>query len=146
MINKFKYKRVLSLFKAVINGAIYNVDLSTDKETLTCIVSIYERLVNVDFKLNSILVSQRIENINLDILDTLYKFAPQESNINNVMNATILLDNLKLIDNLYVYGNIVGFYHWYINDSEEVNESTSDTAELLTYLIIEANLWKYRKK
>lgn len=146
MINKFKYKKVLSLFKAVINGAIYNVDLSTDKETLTCIVSIYERLVNIDFKLNSILVSQRIENINLDILDTLYKFAPQESNINNVNNATILLDSIKEIDNLFLYSNIAGFYHWYIVESEEVNEPTSDTAELLIYLLLEANLWKYRKK
>lgn len=146
MINKFKYKRTLSLFKAVINGAIYNVDLSTDKETLTCIVSIYERLVNIDFKLNSILVSQRIENINLDILDTLYKFAPQEANINNVNNATILLDNIKEIDNLFLYSNIAELYHWYIDDSEEFNEPTSDTAELLIYLLLEANLWKYRKK
>lgn len=146
MINKFKYKRVLSLFKAVINGAIYNVDLSTDKETLDKIVYLYEKLVNINLNGNSIETSQRIENINLEILDTLYKFAPQESNINNVNNATILLDNIKEIDNLFLYSNINRWYHWYIDDNEETNEPTSDTAELLTYLIIEANLWKYRKK
>ena len=106
MINKFKYKRTLSLFKAVINGAIYNVDLSTDKETLTCIVSIYERLVNVDFKLNSILVSQRIENINLDILDTLYKFAPQEANINNVNNTNIPTELFLLLSKIPI---VIGF-------------------------------------
>lgn len=142
MTNKFKLKKLLTLLKAVINGAIHNVPLSRDLESLNRLVEVIKDIVNLNMIGNEIAIANALHTIEVNLLNVIYKFAPQDSIINPILNNNILIEALiglniaQFSTTLKQYGS-----SYFVISIDEME----DCADMLIFLILEIKVLQWSK-